>query len=1193
MDLSSVLATANKQSLKRLESIEKILSQQLKVDKKNAQVAALKERREVADAKRDEADKKSADNHQQEMIAILNQILGHVDEVEEKLDDVEEKGGKGGEGGLLDNLGDLASIGTLLKGGGLLAGLKGLATAVAPFAGLAGAAGAGALGVMGIKKLMEMFTGANNEVNPKTGEVAPGGAATFDAKGDKGIATFLQTTKSDQGIVREPGMVQTRRGTRPDSRKFNAEIEADNQQGADMGMTTIAAKSARIAFYQDLAREMAAEKEKALKERMVVGSKPGRGGKNTPVYGPITDERKAEIEKDYEERLARMQASYEAEGLSRKDVRIEKLQKGGPLKVPGSGSGDKVPMALPAGSFVLNRNASNFLFRQEGGMVDTMLEPGERVFMPGQWDQSVKNLNDEVPRFQSGGSVDKDTNPKAVGQEYGIPNFNKSNVGENLRYLSTGDAMQVAKLQTGGLVLFQGHGDVPPGHSQPGTDGPHSSIQGKYKPTAEQYFMDLIGKKAAATSDSITYAPPTGKYKSGFDSGANWARMRDLRNKGQSAIELHADGYDGRPGKFKGRPGVLPGTATGPTDAVGEAEKNIRRIFGMYGGTRSANILELDNIMNVSQTPDKYVNMLVQAAEGTGAGVSVETINSSNASGGGGDAKAAAQVDGTGTGVEAVLKACEANIGLAAGVSEQCANTTRAVLKAAGHPSAKKTTSTGDLEKDGVPAKFRAPSYAASFGGRDMGSVTDNYKATKPGDVILWKGTYGVEKWGADAITHVGIKGEGSDVYHHGSGPGWRKQSGYPISSKFAYGVTLAGTGAADGSKGTPSKGGETDKTTTIGDAIKGGVRNAALTFAATFLGIPLAAPLLAASGLFGGENKESQEAAKNVEASPNGTTDAPEAGVKGDSAKSNEPYSIAQSIGFDKKDWDIYRNSVGAIESGNKYNIAGGSGGHYDGRWQLGDAAKTDAARYLGEEYSGHGNAARKAFQKNGDMQERYFAAFTAKNHEYLMSHPKYKAMSNKEKFEVLGYAHNQGAGGASTWLDTGVVGQDGFGTKADKYAKALRSAYASTPATENVEPVKKQTGGLISTLLEPSEPGETVEPVKKQTGGLISTLLEPGETVGTMEMWNQAIPRFQSGGSVNMGGTTTSTSKTFYDKTRGMDHGNQSIVVMGGGGGTQSRSSTPPTGSSSNPVPQLNSGPSMASLTDYINRVSWSSVF
>ena len=46
---------------------------------------------------------------------------------------------------------------------------------------------------------------------------------------------------------------------------------------------------------------------------------------------------------------------------------IIKRQQGGPITVPGSGDGDKVPMLLPAGSFVLNREASQRL--QTGGVV--------------------------------------------------------------------------------------------------------------------------------------------------------------------------------------------------------------------------------------------------------------------------------------------------------------------------------------------------------------------------------------------------------------------------------------------------------------------------------------------------------------------------------------------------------------------------------------------------------------------------------------------------------------------------------------------------------------------------------------------------------------------------------------------------------------------------------------------------------
>ena len=44
-------------------------------------------------------------------------------------------------------------------------------------------------------------------------------------------------------------------------------------------------------------------------------------------------------------------------------------QTGGPITVPGQGDGDKVPMMLPAGSFVLNRNASSFLGFQTGGEI--------------------------------------------------------------------------------------------------------------------------------------------------------------------------------------------------------------------------------------------------------------------------------------------------------------------------------------------------------------------------------------------------------------------------------------------------------------------------------------------------------------------------------------------------------------------------------------------------------------------------------------------------------------------------------------------------------------------------------------------------------------------------------------------------------------------------------------------------------
>ena len=83
-----------------------------------------------------------------------------------------------------------------------------------------------------------------------------------------------------------------------------------------------------------------------------------------------------------------------------------KRQVGGHINVPGVGDGDKVPMMLPQGSFVLNKMAS--MHFQTGGMIPTLLEPGEKVFMPGDWDSSIEQLNSMIPRFQTGGYVGAD-----------------------------------------------------------------------------------------------------------------------------------------------------------------------------------------------------------------------------------------------------------------------------------------------------------------------------------------------------------------------------------------------------------------------------------------------------------------------------------------------------------------------------------------------------------------------------------------------------------------------------------------------------------------------------------------------------------------------------------------------------------------------------------------------------------------
>ena len=77
--------------------------------------------------------------------------------------------------------------------------------------------------------------------------------------------------------------------------------------------------------------------------------------------------------------------------------------------VPGVGEGDRWRKDLPAGSFVLNKRATRAFGFDRGGMVKTILEPGERYFMPHEVRRiglgKLQAMNEQVGRFQKGGPV--------------------------------------------------------------------------------------------------------------------------------------------------------------------------------------------------------------------------------------------------------------------------------------------------------------------------------------------------------------------------------------------------------------------------------------------------------------------------------------------------------------------------------------------------------------------------------------------------------------------------------------------------------------------------------------------------------------------------------------------------------------------------------------------------------------------
>ena len=75
--------------------------------------------------------------------------------------------------------------------------------------------------------------------------------------------------------------------------------------------------------------------------------------------------------------------------------------------------------------------------------------------------------------------------------------------------------------------------------------------------------------------------------------------------------------------------------------------------------------------------------------------------------------------------------------------------------------------------------------------------------------------------------------------------------------------------------------------------------------------------------------------------------------------------YDIVATIGISRSDWDLYREEIAKIESATSggYSAIGGTNNHFDGRYQLGSAAKQDGARIAGINNPGHTPAARESF--------------------------------------------------------------------------------------------------------------------------------------------------------------------------------------------------------------------------------------
>ena len=154
------------------------------------------------------------------------------------------------------------------------------------------------------------------------------------------------------------------------------------------------------------------------------------------------------------------------------------------------------------------------------------------------------------------------------------------------------------------------------------------------------------------------------------------------------------------------------------------------------------------------------------------------------------------------------------------------------------------------------------------------------------------------------------------------------------------------------------------------------------------------------------------------------------------------KPDTLSQTVGgakglpFREMAFRKYKDTIANIESSDVYDIRGGYNNHYLGRYQLG----RDALKDVGIGYS---EKEQEEFLSSPSKQDDAFATFTKLNHEYLLrKSPKYRDMGESDRLAMLGYAHNQGRGGALQYLETGETQKDGFGTDAQKYIDEVKKA-------------------------------------------------------------------------------------------------------------------------------------------------------
>ena len=163
----------------------------------------------------------------------------------------------------------------------------------------------------------------------------------------------------------------------------------------------------------------------------------------------------------------------------------------------------------------------------------------------------------------------------------------------------------------------------------------------------------------------------------------------------------------------------------------------------------------------------------------------------------------------------------------------------------------------------------------------------------------------------------------------------------------------------------------------------------------------------------------------------------------------SSDAKGLYNKLGITPSQWKTYKDTLASIETSGyglaeSYKAIGGTGDAYDGRYQMGDLAKKDAARILGIPVP-----SRQEFRNNPQLQENMILAYTYANHTYMLGQaPTYDKADGIERLTYLGFGHNQGWKNAVNWLNSNKTKdptRDGFGTSGTKFTDALRKSFGA----------------------------------------------------------------------------------------------------------------------------------------------------